>query len=257
MASGPKQRVVVFILLAAMAAGALVVWGLRGRGSEQAKSGSLGQAGLGDRVVARRGANDALWELSFPATRPLVKPVRVTVGAILEEITRLHPDRVAGGPFPQRLEIRASGAVPMEDVMLLMRDVARAAETDLEIVLQVHERVQSLEMTFERWDGESARPAIQVTALQNKTSGEYVLVSDGVREARVLRYLVTERAIRAIARTLPDAMFDVDRVVRITDGSGAALRLADGATLLAALRQPERRLRVTGLVQGAPSPSQD
>jgi hypothetical protein len=257
MTSGPKQRVVVFLVLAALAAGGLFVWWMRAQDSQQSTGTSSEQAALGDRLVARKDATDTLWELSFPGARPTVEPVRIAPGAILEEVTKLHPEAVAGGQFPHRLEIRASGALGMEDVMFLMRDVARAAASDLEIVLQVNERVRSLEMTYVRWDGKSPLPILHVTALKNETSGEYVLVSGGDREARILRSLVAERAIKAIAAQLPAAMLEEDRAVRFSAGSGSAPSFSDGATLLAALRQRGRRLRIAGVVEGQGSPRRD
>lgn len=257
MTSGPKQRAVMFLVLAALAAGGVWLWGLRGRESQQSTGTSSGDVELGDQIVARKAASDALWELSFPGSRPTVKPMRVAPGGIMAELTKQHPEAMAGGQFPRRLEIRASGSVRMEDVMFLMRDVARAAESDLEILLQVDERARSLELTFVHWDGKSTLPIIRVTALQNETSGEYVLVSDGDREARILRSLVTERAIKAIAAQIPEVMLEEDRAVRTIAGSGAALSFTEGATLFAALRHPGRTLRITGVVEGLRSPSQD
>jgi hypothetical protein len=176
---------------------------------------------------------------------------------MLEVLTDQFPQAVARGELPRRLEIRASGTIRMADAMSLIRDVAQAAESDLKIVLQVDGGASSPEMAFVRWDGKSKLPTIRVTALQNEMSGEYVLVSDGDRDARVLRSLVTERAVRAIAALIPGAMLAKDRAVLISAESGAALTLREGATLFAALRHPGRTLRVTGIVEGLQSPSQD
>lgn len=240
-------------LLALVAGLGVGVWLLLSNGPGSAGSGKAveGALSLGDRAVARREAAGGRWLLTFPGANRDLEPLGVDLERFTEQLEATFPVVVSEGAIPTRLEIHDPGTADLLEAMALTRELASATRSDLALTWVRGEYVPPATMRYIRALPDEAPSPLAVRALHNDTSGQYVLLEADTRSVRVLRALVTERASKAIAGMLPARMLDLERVIRFDVETGTALSLADGATLLDALRVPDREIRVTASPQAA------